>query len=131
MEPIAAISAKRFTASATREGGDILVRFKGNAESNAEIELPEFLKAVHDVALREQIRRVKVDMTTLAFMNSSCFKDFIVWLEKVRECAAERQYQIVFMSNAAQHWQRRSLYALSCFAKDHVTIESAAAPAGA
>jgi hypothetical protein len=128
MNDIATITDRRFAASAARDGSDIVVRFTGNAESNAERQLPEFLDAVHGAAtaMPGQIARVKVDMTGLAFMNSTCFKDLIVWLERVRDCPEDRQYRIAILSNAAQHWQRRSLHALSCFAKDQVTIESAA-----
>ena len=122
MNAFASIRDTRFDASAAREGGDIVVRFRGNAEMNAERYLPDFLAAVHGAAVREQVAHVRVDLTELAFMNSSCFKDFIVWLEKLRESPGERQYRVAFLSSAKQHWQRRSLQALSCFAKDHVTI---------
>ena len=55
-------------------------------------------------------------------MNSSCFKDFVVWLSEVRKRPAPQQYRLRFVSNPKIRWQRASLASLSCFAVDLVEI---------
>lgn len=64
-----------------------------------------------------------VDLTRLEFMNSSCFKSFVAWIEQVQNLDPSEQYRIQFLSDPNMHWQRRSLKALSCFAADLITVE--------
>ncbi len=70
-----------------------------------------------------RVREVVVDMRELEFMNSSCFKSFVTWLTDVQQLERDKQYQIRFLSDSSKHWQRRSQFALSCFAVDLVKIE--------
>ena len=121
--PIASVSASRFTASATREGDEILVRLAGEADSNAKPRLAPFLDAVHGAATTSPGATVVVDFQSLKFMSSSCFQNFVAWLGRVREAEEAEQYRIAFLANAEQHWQRRSLSALGCFAPDQVVIK--------
>ena len=123
MEPIASVKESRFSASATRQGGDIVVRLEGDADSNVKAELEPFLDAVHGAALSSPGASVVVDFQLLKFMSSSCFQDFVIWLGRVREAAAPEQYRIAFLANAEQHWQRRSLRALGGFAPEQVVIK--------
>jgi hypothetical protein len=123
MNAIATVKDARFSASATRDGSEIVVRLVGDADSNVKRQLEPFLQAVHGAALSSPGASVVVDFQSLKFMNSSCFQDFVMWLGLVREGRAAEQYQIAFLSNAEQHWQRRSLRALSNFAPDQVVIK--------
>ena len=66
---------------------------------------------------------VKVDMTELEFCNSSGFKSFIYWVERIRSLPEGRRYQLVFLSNPARRWQRTSLLALSCYGVESVRIQ--------
>jgi hypothetical protein len=122
MNAIASVTEPRFTASATREGADILVRLVGEADTNAKPRLEPFLDAVHDAAATSPGVTVVVDFQSLKFMSSSCFQNFVVWLGRVREADETNQYRIAFLANAEQHWQRRSLSALGCFAPDQVVV---------
>lgn len=82
------------------------------------------LTRVHEEALRRGVSEVAVDFRQCDFVNSSCFKAFVVWLEQIQELAPPQQYKLRFFSNDTKSWQRRSLGALSCFAVDLVSIES-------
>ena len=64
-----------------------------------------------------------IDFERLEFMNSSCFKNFVAWINRVQEMEARSRYQIRFVSNPGLHWQKRSLSALQCFAVDLVQID--------
>ncbi|HEY5922083.1 MAG TPA: hypothetical protein VIV11_10455 [Kofleriaceae bacterium] len=105
-------------------GTVITARFRGTADIEAKPELDQYVKALHDEALRVTATKVQIDLRELEFMNSSSFKVFVTWLAQVQELPAEQQYRIHFLSNPNMHWQRRSLAALSCFAVDLVTIET-------
>ena len=123
MNAIAALKDERFSASATQDGSEIMVRLEGDADTNVKRQLEPFLQAVHGAAVSNPGASVVVDLKLLKFMNSSCFQDFVMWLGLVREGRAAEQYQIAFVSNADHHWQRRSLRALSNFAPDQVIIK--------
>jgi hypothetical protein len=55
------------------------------------------------------------------FMNSSCFKAFVTWIDSVK--TDSRQYRIVLLANSELHWQRRSLEALRRLAIGVVSVE--------
>ena len=124
MTQLAAVTEDKFSALVVENDRDIVIQLKGNADVVAKQHLPRLLGTVHEHAQQLKMPEVRVDIRELTFMNSSCFKDFICWLEKVREAAAAHRYRIIFQSSAAQHWQRRSLHALSCFARELITIEA-------
>ena len=123
MTTIASVIESRFSASATRDGAEIVVRLQGEADSNAKPSLEPFLDAVHGAAATSPGSTVTVDFQMLKFMSSSCFQNFVAWLGRVREAEQPEQYRIAFLSNAEQHWQRRSLSALGCFAPDQVVVK--------
>jgi hypothetical protein len=123
MNPIATFNDSRFSAAATRDQAEIHVRLEGDADSNVKGQLERFLDAVHRAAVSNPGTSVVVDFQLLKFMTSSCFQDFVMWLGRVREGIAREQYQIAFVANTEQHWQRRSLRALSNFAPEQVVIK--------
>jgi hypothetical protein len=116
-----AISEAKFSAAATHRGPDIVLELSGSADVVAKQHLARLLREVHAQAKALGAQEVKIDIRRLVFMNSSCFKDVITWLERAR---TDQGYRIVFLSSANQHWQKRSLHALSCFARDLVSVEA-------
>lgn len=103
---------------------EIVLRLVGNADMRAIGSLHEALAGLHAEAQRPTVREVTVDFQSLEFMNSSCFKVFATWLLDVRGLAGPARYTIRFLSDPRQHWQRRSLHALRCFAFDLVTLSA-------
>jgi hypothetical protein len=120
---LASIVEPKFTATVTHSGDDLTLEMTGNADVVAKQHLAPLLLGLHEQAKRLGVSRVQVDIRKLAFMNSSCLKDLIGWLDRARMEGAD-SYRIVFLSSANQHWQKRSLHALSCFARDLVTVEA-------
>ena len=102
---------------------DIIVRFTGNADVIAQKHFERLFGDVHDQARKLGVSRVQIDLRELMFMNSSCIKDVIVWLEKVRKTEEGQRYLVAFLSSRSQPWQRRSLHALSHFARGIVSVE--------
>jgi hypothetical protein len=106
------------------EGSGVLLKLVGSAESEAMGALDDLLTKVHARAIESDVREVTIDMRSLEFMNSSCFKAFVSWIGEVQDLETKRQYRIRFLSDDQKHWQRRSLGALSCFAVDLIQVET-------
>lgn len=111
-----------FAAEASMNAGSLEIGLSGTADLNVKAELDRFLAEVHQHAGTFGMRQVVVDVRRLEFMNSSCLKSFVWWISSVQ--AAERPYQITFLSSASMYWQRRSLNALACLASDFVSVQS-------
>jgi hypothetical protein len=116
------VAGESFGAAATLEQGRISIVFSGSGDMKAIDLLAQYLKRVHERAMTEGVTEVRCDFRQLAFMNSSCFKSFVVWIDTVKNAGAA--YKIGFTTNPALHWQRRSLEALRRLAVDIVSIES-------
>jgi hypothetical protein len=127
--PIPSIDANDLRAEPRIEGGQIALRFAGSADSRSEVAIEELLARVHEQAVHLAVREVSVDLRDCDFVNSSCFKAFVVWLERIQDLAPNEQYKLCFYSDETKAWQRRSLGALSCFAIELVRIETKASGA--
>jgi hypothetical protein len=121
---IPAIMEPGFEASATCEDNALRLAFHGSAELQVSERLGPFLSRVHEEALRLRTREVTVDLVRLEFMNSSCFKRLVTWLNTLRAVEGQHPYSVRFLSSSRVRWQKASLMALSCFAPGAVTIEA-------
>ncbi|MET0791061.1 MAG: hypothetical protein ABW061_06025, partial [Polyangiaceae bacterium] len=117
-------SSAGFEALPTLNGKVLGIAFTGTGDMNATALLAEYLKQLHLEALRLNIAEVSCDLHKLVFMNSSCFKSFVVWIDTVKTSPV--RYQIAFKTNPNLPWQRRSLEALRRLAANIVTIETMA-----
>jgi hypothetical protein len=104
--------------------GEFVIKFAGNADMAAVATLAAYLRLVHREAQSLQVKEVTFDLKELYFMNSSCFKSFVTWIDLVSSGSTDGLYRIKFLGNAKLHWQRRSLEALRCLAQDVVTVEA-------
>jgi hypothetical protein len=120
------ISGDSFQAFPTLDDSRLALRFSGSGDMNAISPLSTFLKQVHEEAVRLSVSEVSCDLQQLVFMNSSCFKSFVVWIDTVKN--ADHGYKIRFLTDPNLHWQRRSLEALRRLAANLVTIETAGTP---
>lgn len=64
-----------------------------------------FLEIVHNMALGEGLGEVKVDVTALAFLNSSGIKEFLSWILRRNRIPREKKYKINFLFDPAVAWQ--------------------------
>lgn len=124
MIDIPKIDANDLRAAPNYVDGQLTLAFAGSADSRSQNAIEAMLSKAHAEALRLGIEEVAVDFRECDFVNSSCFKAFIVWLEKIQELDEKQQYRLRFYSDDTKAWQRRSLQALSCFAIELVHIES-------
>jgi len=116
------LRCRDLVGTTARQGEELIVRLEGTADSRYTDDLSKFAAAAQQEALAVRPERVVIDFRELEFMNSSCFKSFVNWLQNLLELEPDKQYRIRFMSDPNKHWQARSLKALSCFAADLVEI---------
>ena len=117
-------STKEFSAAATVGEKSIEVVFNGNADMRAVPGLEDLVPKIHAQAQRMKVAEVAVDMGGLEFMNSSCFRVFVNWLNWVRELPVDERYIVRFRAAPGRHWQRPSLSALACFATEVVKVDN-------
>ena len=119
-----AVSVTEFSGKAVRDDAAIAVALTGSADNpSAHDAVGKLLDIVHDDAKRETPSEVAVDLRSLEFMNSSCFKCFVTWISNIQTLDEDRQYKVRFVANPEMHWQRRSLDALRCFAIELITVD--------
>jgi hypothetical protein len=118
------IRADDLRADATLDGGAVCVRLAGSADTESIKPLEAMLDRVHAAALQARAGEVVVDLRDCGFINSSCLKSFVVWLNRIQDLEVGQQYRIRFLSDDSKPWQRRSLGTLSCFAVDLVRVEA-------
>jgi hypothetical protein len=102
--------------------GGLLITFDGTGDVAAVELLSSYLKRVHTEVSRLALPEVVCDFRKLSFMNSSCFKAFVLWIDTVKN--ATPSYRIRFVTSPDLHWQKRSLEALRRLASDVVTVEA-------
>ena len=110
-----------FACAPSYENGALTIAFSGTGDVGAIELLADYLKQAHAEAERLSVSEVTCDFRKLSFMNSSCFKSFVVWIDTVKN--ANRKYRIRFLTDPETHWQKRSLEALRRLATSVVTVE--------
>lgn len=118
---LGAIDIAAFSCASQLDDGKLSVTFVGTGDVAAIEVLAAYLKQLHAEAERLGVSEVTCDFRKLSFMNSSCFKAFVVWIDTVKNAA--RVYRIRFLTAPDMHWQRRSLEALRRLATSVVTVE--------
>lgn len=120
IEPVALAG---FSARAIGRGRTATVYLRGEADMQVQLMMRRFFEALHAEALRLALSEVIVDVRELEFMTSSCFKELVSWANTMQSLAKERRYGVRVLSNPKSHWQKRSLFALSRFASEIITVE--------
>jgi hypothetical protein len=121
---VEAVAQPGFALAPDYVDGRIILRLSGNADMLAQAALAQALRQVQAEADRLRVREVECRCGELYFMNSSCFKLFVIWVTKLLAAAPERSYRIRITSNSQLAWQRRTFEALRCLAEKIVTVES-------
>ena len=117
------IEGAEFKAGTQREEARLRVSLSGHADVGAKGPLDGFVAEVDREASIGPVTEVVVDLRQLAFMNSSCLKTLVTWLNNVRQRPASGQYLIRFLQDRTAYWQERSLAALKAFAPAIVEVE--------
>jgi anti-anti-sigma regulatory factor len=115
------VRTRQLTADAVSEANALVLKLTGVADLRVQDQLMTFLESTHRVALTLRAPEVRVDVTALEFMNSSCLGEFVRWIESVQD--GQASYRIRFVANRQHRWQERSLDALMCLNDQIVTVQ--------
>lgn len=119
---VISVTGDDFRGDASHHAGVMTVRLAGTADYAALDALEQILDDVHAECVRSNVKQATVDLRELEFMNSSCFKCVVSWINVVQELSPGSQYKMTFLSNPQMHWQKRSLHSLQCFAEELITV---------
>jgi len=124
MKPLelASVEHDRFSLEPSLENEKLCVVFSGTGDLDAVATLGSYLPKVHQHAALHGVEEVVFDFCALEFMNSSCFKAFVSFIDSAKTIGAS--YRIRFITASKHYWQRRSLEALRRLAMGLVIIES-------
>jgi hypothetical protein len=117
------VSEEKYSAGLANDATGLKVAFKGTISTvNPAAILNPFVDAVHGQLSAANLKEIRVDFTELEFCNSSGFKAFIHWIQRVQSLPEAQRYRLRFVSSPTRKWQRTSLLALSCYAPGLVEI---------
>jgi hypothetical protein len=117
-----AMRLPKFSATAEATATGIAVTVAGEADLNIVDGLTEFLVGLHQEASRLAAVEVAVDLRKVAFINSSCLRQFATWLARIAKLDAQTRYRVALLLNAEHPWQRRSFEPLQYVAPGFVTV---------
>lgn len=117
-----AIELEGFSLTPRLDADVLSVVFSGKGDLDAVSPLAAYLPKVHQQAVVHGVVEVQFDFCALTFMNSSCFKAFVSFIDTAKTIAVD--YRIRFITTTEHYWQRRSLEALRRLAMGIVVIES-------
>jgi hypothetical protein len=124
--PALQVAEEKYSAHIAPDAQGLRVHFKGTISTvNPAVVLNPFVEGVHAHAVEAAAKEVRVDLTSLEFCNSSGFKSFIHWIERIQQMPEPKRYKLRFISTKDRRWQRASLLALSCYGVNVVVIDGA------
>jgi hypothetical protein len=88
-------------------------------------ELGPFFRKVHEAAKQDRISELKIDVTELAFVNSSSIRLFVDWATWLKQ-EIHPTYILRFITDRTITWQRTSFVALTALAKEVVAVQARA-----
>jgi anti-anti-sigma factor len=124
MVATASTETPKFSATADCAQRTLVVDLVGTIDFVNKTKVDELLSAVHRAAREHAAQEVIVDFRKLEFMNSSCLKIFVAWIDAIVALPPADQYRVVFVPSREIAWQKRSLLALSCLAAGIVSIDT-------
>jgi len=124
--PAIQVAEEKYSAHLGLDPHGIRIHFRGTiSTANPATVLNPFVDSVHEHVLETSAKEVRVDLTQLEFCNSSGFKSFIHWIERIQQAPEPKRYRLRFVSTKERKWQRTSLLALSCYGVNIVAIDGA------
>jgi hypothetical protein len=120
MAPARQIFAEDFCAEWRREGAAVEIWLWGIADVATVSAAISAMNQARDLAEREKAREVRLDITGMEFMASSCFKYFVSWFVDVQG-GATPPYRITMIWDPVNSWQKRATDALCSLAPGVLT----------
>jgi hypothetical protein len=93
-----------------------------NISNPAEVLEPYILK-LHNQLVDEGIKRITLDLTRLAFLNSSGIREIVNWILLVNALPSEKRYAVHIKYNSKYLWQESSTSTFVYLNPDLITKE--------
>jgi hypothetical protein len=94
------------------DGGEMVVKLSGNADSEVGAAFAIYLEQMHERAVRAGVSKVVLDFRELYFLTSSCIKCLVVAIKRVAAMDAPSRYSIELLTTPSLRWQERSFEVL-------------------
>lgn len=123
MMALAGLTREGFAIVPCQVGDEVHVAFGGSADKEAEPLLPGYFRLLHTEVLRLGVGLVVVDIRELYFINSSCLKSIVMWIDLLNGTSSVERYRIRFVKDPKLQWQTRSFDALHRMCIEYVSVE--------
>lgn len=107
-------------------GGTVVLTGTITMRSPSQVLQPH-LKKVHEAALADRLPSLTIDVRKLSFVNSSSMRLFVDWTVWLKDQPAEKRYKLIFLTDGAVTWQRKSFPVIRSLAPDIVEIRTESA----
>lgn len=102
MDSELAVQSERFSIYVDRD----VMKIEGNIDLMRPQEILEpFFEKVHAALMEQVVKRIKVDVKLLKYINSSGIKEIVRWVLKLNNTSPDKRYKIVFQCNPNCSWQ--------------------------
>jgi hypothetical protein len=82
-----------------------------------------FFRNVHQAVLADKLKKFKIDLSGLTFVNSSAIRLFVDWVTWIKNESTDKRYKAVIVLNPQVTWQKTSLGVLKSLAPDVVELQ--------
>ena len=111
--------ADKFSATTDQFG----VQLHGSSTSREpHASIQPYLRRVHEATVRQGKKTLMVDVTDLAFINSSTIRLFVDWGQWILEEPDSHRYKLVFVTSSKVKWQRTSFKAIEALGEGWVEV---------
>jgi hypothetical protein len=110
-----------FTLHHEVNGTEVVVRLRGNADSDVSTAFGQYLEQLHHQVVGAKSKELTFDFRELYFLTSSCIKCLVVAIKRVMVLDPRNQYKIRLLTTPALRWQERSFEVLCQMAPVLVT----------
>jgi hypothetical protein len=124
------------TISTFPDGGRVSLQAEGNVvvlrgeidHASPKAFLGPFFDEVHEAALAEGLRAVRVDVRGLRFLNSSAVKEIIGWVLRRNRMPPGTKYAIEFVYDSTILWQRVTMPTISHLDAEFIRLDDRGRP---
>lgn len=111
--------------------GGICLEFTGNRvvlkgmldDENPGVFMEPFIDKVHDSIIEQGLKSITIDITELAYLNSSAIKEIVYWVLKQKNLTDQEVYTITFLCNSQFLWQESSISTIIFLNPDYIKKE--------
>ena len=110
-----------FTLHHEVQGHEVVVRLRGNADSDVATAFGRYLEQLHHEIVAAKATHLTFDFRELYFLTSACIECLVLAIKRVVAMDSRFQYKVRLLTTPALRWQERSFEVLYQMAPTLVT----------